>query len=204
MPTETKGRRTRETIVERAAEVFNVRGYAGTSIADILAATGLEKGGLYNHFESKDELALAAFDHALAALRARHREARAGIVGPRGTLAAFLETFRAVALHPATKGGCPLLNTAVEATDGHPALRKRVRAAFAAMLDDLRTTIERAIACGELDERANPAALASLMVCSLEGAVMLGRLERTPTHMTSVVEHLHRVIADLTPIAARA
>ena len=204
MAIETKGQRTRETIVARAAEVFNVRGYAGTSVADILAATGLEKGGLYNHFESKDELALAAFDHALATLRARHREARARVVGPRATLAAFLETFRDVASHPATKGGCPLLNTAVETTDGHPALRKRVRAAFAAMLDDLVVTIERGIACGELDERADPAALASLMVCSLEGAVMLGRLERTAAHMTRVVDHLERVLADLASVGARA
>ena len=61
----TKGERTREGIVAAAAPLFNQRGYAASSMSDVMAATGLEKGGIYRHFESKDELALAAFDHTL-------------------------------------------------------------------------------------------------------------------------------------------
>ena len=60
----TKGERTRRRIVERAAALFNTRGVAGASMSDVSEAAGLEKGGVYNHFESKDALALAAFDYA--------------------------------------------------------------------------------------------------------------------------------------------
>ncbi|MEP6988184.1 MAG: TetR/AcrR family transcriptional regulator, partial [Chloroflexota bacterium] len=63
----TKGGQTREMIIRQAAVVFNQRGFFGTSISDIMQETGLEKGGIYNHFKAgKEELALAAFDYAVA------------------------------------------------------------------------------------------------------------------------------------------
>ena len=60
----SKAQQTKARIVRQAAELFNQKGYAGSSIADVMQATGLKKGGIYNHFKSKDELALAAFDYA--------------------------------------------------------------------------------------------------------------------------------------------
>ena len=52
-----KGERTRRVIVEKAAALFNTRGYFGSSINDLTRETGLEKGGIYSHFSSKEELA---------------------------------------------------------------------------------------------------------------------------------------------------
>ena len=60
----SKGEETRLRIVAEAAPLFNQRGYEGCSIQDIMDATGLEKGGIYRHFESKEELAAEAFDFA--------------------------------------------------------------------------------------------------------------------------------------------
>jgi len=48
----------------RPAPVFNTKGYAATSLSDLMEATGLQKGGLYRHFDSKEELAQEAFDYA--------------------------------------------------------------------------------------------------------------------------------------------
>src|ERR1700760_1245310 len=59
-----RGSATRQRIIEQSAPIFNQRGYAGTSMSELMAATGLEKGGLYRHFESKESLAVAAFDYA--------------------------------------------------------------------------------------------------------------------------------------------
>ena len=55
-----KGEVTRRLILERAAPVFNKRGYAGASMSELVEATGIEKGGIYNHFGSKEELAVDA------------------------------------------------------------------------------------------------------------------------------------------------
>ena len=71
--TMTKGERTRQRIVAAAAPLFNQRGYAASSMSELMAATGLEKGGIYRHFASKDELALAAFDHMIAVQSERFR-----------------------------------------------------------------------------------------------------------------------------------
>jgi TetR/AcrR family transcriptional repressor of nem operon len=59
-----KGEETRQEIIRKAASIFNQKGYSGTAISDLMRATGLEKGGIYRHFDSKQELAVDAFDHA--------------------------------------------------------------------------------------------------------------------------------------------
>ena len=59
-----KGEETRQEIIRRAAPIFNRKGYSGAALSDLMRATGLEKGGIYRHFESKEELAGDAFDHA--------------------------------------------------------------------------------------------------------------------------------------------
>jgi TetR/AcrR family transcriptional repressor of nem operon len=53
----TKGEQTRREIVEKAAPLFNQKGFEGTSLADLMQATGLKKGGIYRHFSGKRELA---------------------------------------------------------------------------------------------------------------------------------------------------
>ena len=60
----TKGQQTRREIVEKAAPLFNKKGYECTSLSDLMHATGLKEGGIYRHFSSKEELATAAFDYS--------------------------------------------------------------------------------------------------------------------------------------------
>ena len=60
----TKGEQTRREIVQKAAPLFNQKGYEGTSLSDLMKATGLQKGGIYRHFSSKEELATEAFDYS--------------------------------------------------------------------------------------------------------------------------------------------
>jgi len=61
----SKAQETKARIIKQAAALFNQQGYAGSSMSDIMRVTGLQKGGIYNHFRSKDELALEAFDFAV-------------------------------------------------------------------------------------------------------------------------------------------
>src|ERR1700759_1123854 len=60
----TKGELTRRKIVEAPAPIFNRYGYEGSSLAALMQATGLKKGGIYRHFASKEELAVEAFDYS--------------------------------------------------------------------------------------------------------------------------------------------
>lgn len=67
----TKAEKTRNFIVEKTAPIFNMKGYAGTSLNDITTATGLTKGSIYGNFANKDEVALAAFDYNLKNVSSR-------------------------------------------------------------------------------------------------------------------------------------
>ena len=64
-----KGEATRERIIAAAAPIFNQHGYNGTSMQQLMEVTGLEKGGIYRHFGSKEELAAEAFRFSLDQVR---------------------------------------------------------------------------------------------------------------------------------------
>ena len=72
-----KSEKTRQFIVEKAAALFNTKGFYGTSMADIMEVTGLTKGGIYGNFKTdgadkkgvKEEIALAAFEHAVEVVK---------------------------------------------------------------------------------------------------------------------------------------
>jgi TetR/AcrR family transcriptional repressor of nem operon len=65
----SKGEKTRQRIVRKAAAVFNQRVYSGTSLSELMEETGLEKGGIYRHFESKEDLAATSFNYAWSEIK---------------------------------------------------------------------------------------------------------------------------------------
>src|SRR5205814_8589295 len=105
---------TREMILEQAAQVFNRKGYFGASMTDIMKATGLEKGGIYNYFHSKDDLALQAFDYSVDLVRQEFAAAITGKFPAVQRLEAVFDVFRGLSQGKPLKGGCPILNTAIE------------------------------------------------------------------------------------------
>ena len=185
-----KGERTRQRIVERSAPVFNTKGYAGASMSDLVLVTGLAKGGIYNHFGSKEELALEAFDYAAGIMRERFREALETEEGALDRLFAVIDVIGAVAEDPPVAGGCPVLNTAVQAEGVHPALKERAAEATSSWLRLVGREVKEGVKSGELSPQADPRTVASVVVATLEGAVMLTRLHDDPAHMQRAVRHL--------------
>jgi TetR/AcrR family transcriptional regulator, transcriptional repressor for nem operon len=192
-----KGERTRRLIVERAAGVFNQRGYAGASMSDLVAATGLEKGGIYNHFGSKDALALEAFDYAVSLIVERFAAAQAREDGAVGRLVAIVEAFGDEVEHPDVPGGCPVANTAVESDDTHPALCAHARRAMDSWHRLIGSVVKSGKERGELVADTDPYTLATVITATLEGALMLSRLMDDPAHMRRAVEHLTAHIRSL-------
>ena len=182
--------RTREHIVREAAGLFNQRGFAGASMADIMAATGLQKGGIYGHFESKEALALEAFDFAVARMAARFAAALDGRTRAMDRLRAIVGVYETIVTDPPVPGGCPVMNAVVEADDGNPALRARARAAMDGLQGLIRRNVRDGVARGELRPDADAEGFASLAVSTLEGAVVLSRLYDDPSHVRRAARHL--------------
>jgi AcrR family transcriptional regulator len=185
----TKGTRTRQRIVEQAAALFNTRGVAGASIADVSLATGLEKGGVYNHFETKEALALAAFDYAAKLIREAIEGAVEGEVRPLDKLEAMIGVYRRLPGKPFIAGGCPLLNAAVDADDTNPPLRARVRRAMDRWRGLVAGIVRDAVAAGDLPP-LDADALADGTIATLEGGVMLGKLYGNPIHLERAADHV--------------
>src|ERR1700730_707431 len=90
----SKGEQTRDRILARSVQLFNRQGYSGASLTDIMRETGLEKGGIYNHFSSKEQLALEAFDYAYALVQQRMRHSLADKLNAIERLLAIVSVFQ--------------------------------------------------------------------------------------------------------------
>jgi AcrR family transcriptional regulator len=190
-----KGEATRQRIIERSAPLFNRRGFDGCSMQDLMEATGLEKGGLYRHFANKEELAAASFRHALAQnvkLRTEHLDGIPNAVEKlRTAIAHFVQT-------PSTvDGGCPLLNTAVDADDGNPVLRELVLKGVTAWKARLGRIVTQGQRHGEISPGVSPRAIANTIVATLEGAVMISRLERSRQALHDAQSSLELMLASI-------
>ena len=184
-----KGQQTRRAIVAEAAPLFNQKGFEGTSLADLMQATGLQKGGIYRHFSGKEELAAEAFDYSWE--KAVH-ERLAGVAEIpncverlKKTIENFVELRTGL-----VPGGCPLMNTAVEADDGNARLRARAKKALQNWTARLTKITAEGIAKNQISADVHARDLAQLIIASLEGALLIARLQKSNAPLRNVRRHL--------------
>src|ERR1700675_4248875 len=160
-----KGEQTRQEIIRKAAPIFNQRGYEGAALSDLMRATGLEKGGIYRHFSSKEALAAEAFDYAWRqTLDARIHDLYT-ISNTVDRLKRLVANF--VERRGIIPGGCPLLNTAIDTDDGNSVLRARAREALRGWRAYLVSMIRPGIKAREIRPRVDASQLAALIISSL-------------------------------------
>ena len=188
-----KGQQTRQEIIRKAAPIFNRKGYRGAALSDLMRATGLEKGGIYRHFESKQELAGDAFDHAWKTAMAARFDGTEEIPNTVDRLRQIVRNFRdrRAGLVP---GGCPLLNTAIDSDDGNPQLRAKARRALSWWLDCLQSIAEEGQRRGEVRSDVDSAQLATLIASTLEGSLMVSRLQRKDHPLDLACHHLEEYL----------
>jgi TetR/AcrR family transcriptional regulator, transcriptional repressor for nem operon len=193
----SKAAATKAEIIHQAAVLFNQRGYAGASIADVMQATGLKKGGIYNHFASKDELAIAAFDYAVQLIQQRYAIALRGKRSAPQRLNTIIHTFCDGATDQTIPGGCPILNTAIDSDDTHPALRQRAQQAMDHWSALLHKILRWGIEHGELHPTVDPATSASMIIATLEGALMMTKLYGERLYLDRAKHHLANYVSTL-------
>ena len=175
LQTMTQGERTRQRIIKEAAALLNQYGFSGFSMSELMRATGLEKGGIYRHFSSKEQLAAEAFEYAWqVAIDTRMRDLDS-ISSSVEWLKQFVDNF--VNRRSSVPGGCPLLNMAIDADDGIPALRHLALEALRRWQSDLIAVVTQGIARKEIEGGVDGKEVADMIISSLEGALMISRLE---------------------------
>lgn len=192
----TKGDKTRRFIIERSAPIFNRKGYAATSMADILDATGLAKGGIYGNFSSKDEIAVEAFVYAYTKLKEELRFKIRQENTAEAKLFSILDFYRNYSINPHIEGGCPLLNTAVDADDNIPFLKKKAKEVLEEMLDSLRYLIQAGIDKKEFRKDLDAVQEAEIFFAKIEGAIMMAKLRDNPKTLNRILDGMKLVISN--------
>jgi TetR/AcrR family transcriptional regulator, transcriptional repressor for nem operon len=195
--TMSKAEKTRQFILSRTAPLFNSKGYEGTSMADLTSSTGLTKGALYGNFSNKEDLAMEAFQYAMRKVKELVKER----VGQESTckkqLRAMLDFFAEYVFHPPVAGGCPLLNTAVQADDHLPGMRRVVVKELMSIVTFIDNLLSKGIKTGEFKKNINTRELAYTIFCAVEGAIMFSRAERSDEPMKIIVKHCKKIINEI-------
>ena len=175
-PITRRGRASRERIVERAAELFAARGIAATSLDEVLAAAGAGKGQFYHYFRGRDELAAAAVGQRCAQVVAGLTQALrdvSSLAELEQALAGFIAGFEQMGLP-----GCPIGTLATEVANHNEAARLQAAAGFDAWERLLADALERMRQRGELSADTPSAVLATGLLASIEGGMVLSQVRK--------------------------
>lgn len=170
-----KGTETKERIIQQALILFHGRGYNLTSMNDIVNITGVKKGNLYFHYNSKEELAVEVLREAL-------RDYDSFIISKMNgatSLLKLISMIEAIVAFHVEKGngrGCIFGNMALESRDSSSPLSKFVRSVFAKWERNISNLIKYSISAGEISAIDSPECYARSIIAQLEGGVMLSRV----------------------------
>ncbi len=202
-----KSEKTRQMIIEKAAALFNKKGFSGTSLSDIMEATGLSKGGIYGNFKRegldktgvKEEIAIESFEHAVNKVYKSIGERTCVIEDSVDKLKAVVYFYRERLTNPPVEGGCPILNTTVDTTDSSPELKKRVLNAIEEWKRRIVRTLEKGKEKGEVKPDADLVEFATLFIGTLEGGFVLARAQQNIQPFEIMSKRLLEQIETLRP-----
>jgi AcrR family transcriptional regulator len=188
---------TREKILKKSGLLFNTQGYKSTSISDITSATGFTKGAIYRHFKSKEELEKETLFHLSSVMFEKLRERIKAASTASEKLTAIFGYFESYVTNPPVKGGCPLMNVAIEADDAHPILRKGAVKILDILRDSLVTVLDNGIRYGQIKPDTDKEYYATLVIASLEGAIMMSKLRGNDNDIKRVLTHLEKLMKEI-------
>lgn len=188
----TKGERTRDRMLATTAELLRCQGYHATGLLQILEQSRTPKGSLYFHFPGgKDELAAAAPRQAASSWRAVLSAVLSATPGDlAGDLARVCDLLAAELESSGYTHGCPLATVTLETAADNPALRGVAAEQYRGWEALIS---ERLCAEGMPAERAD--AVATLVLSSIEGALLLSRAYHDTAPLERVAALLPRLIA---------
>jgi len=185
--------------LDRAVELFWMRGYGDTSLDDLVRGTGVSRYGLYGTFGDKRDLfrkALGRYrERVIAPLVAELERPGAGSA----ELQRFFTRLAAWLSGPQGRRGCLMCNTAVELGADDPASMRAVSAHFRRLRDAMARVLQTAKRRGELSADAEPRRDANLLLGVVQGAFVLIRGGQDPKAVQELLRTALRTVAGPRP-----
>ena len=188
---------TKQLIIEKSIPIFNTKGYNTTSISDITTATGITKGAIYGNFRNKDEVASAAFETAASIVtKQMAKRIKAEKTAPLKLLA-MVDYYEDYINNPPIPGGCPLLNSSIEAADNLPFLRSKIIRSIALIRESLVKIVNRGILEGQIKKGVDAEEFGVSFFATIEGAISLSRIEGDSRSYKHVKQFLHTRVKEI-------
>jgi TetR/AcrR family transcriptional repressor of nem operon len=190
----SKAEETRNYIIEKAAPIFNMYGYNGTSMSQLTKAINMTKGAIYGNFKDKDEIALAAFDYNFAEISEKIQSVIRSKQNACDKLIAFANFYLDGFAELTRKGGCPILNAAIDSDNVHPPLKRRVAQAIKIWTDTVARIVNNGIKYKQINRNAKPEQFASVFISLIEGGIMLSKVTGNTIHLSRNVDHIIHLV----------
>jgi TetR/AcrR family transcriptional regulator, transcriptional repressor for nem operon len=183
-PVTARGRATRERIVTAASELIAARGVAETSLDDVIERAGASKSQLYHYFEDRTALLRAVVDH--------NTEQVLGDVGRIDdswkAIREWLDSMVELQVERDGHGGCPIGTLVPQLAEADEAARLALADSFARWEAYLRDGLSAMRDSGKLDRRADPEALATATMASIQGGLLLTQTTRDPGRLAIALD----------------
>lgn len=184
----------RDSVIQVGADLFLTRGFACTSMDDVVKQSKVSKSNIYYHFKSKDELALAVLEYHIAALqRLLYEQADS----QEATLLQRIERYTDLLIQELVErnctGGCPLISLMVESGKTNERVRMRLDQFFQQQIQQLTRFLDMGQHSGEIRGDLPAYALAALMTSWVEGMLMLASIQRSASGLREERDALLRM-----------
>lgn len=190
----TKSAKTRKYVIERIANIFNKKGYKGTSISDITNATKLTKGSIYGNFVNKEELAVEAFKYNTEIISTEIEIAFGESQSSYQKIIYMTEFYRKNWIKINDFGGCPLMNAAIESDDALPFLKTHVQESISQWIDRTTSVIEEGQNTGEFNSKIDARLYAEQFLIFIEGGIMLAKILNNKKSLESAINRLVTIL----------
>ena len=185
---------TREHMIETTASLVHRQGFYGTSLNEILLESGAPRGSLYYHFPGgKEELVLEAARQGVAMVTQLLKEVLTDSPDPADGVRAFVEAAAHVLRDSGYVFGCPVAPIVLDSPESS-ALAEVCQEA----LEEWQQVLVEGLGSGGI-ERGRAESLATMIVCGLEGGLILARARRDTAPLDAVAEELALMVRSAVP-----
>ncbi|WP_075340321.1 TetR/AcrR family transcriptional regulator [Tenacibaculum agarivorans] len=188
-----KSERTKLHIIETVAPIFNRTGYSAMSLSKITQAAGLTKGAIYGHFENKEELAIEAFRYSVrTVLRDLNAFVDQGET-PLDMLINITRFYKNYYNYSKKFGGCPILNTGVDAENQKHSISNLVRSYNKRILNQFIKLIDKGKQEQQIKETIDSEVYAKRFFYMIEGAVYMSHIMKDESYlldMSHIMKHI--------------
>lgn len=193
----SKAERTRRFIIEKSSPIFNRKGYAGTSLSDLTRATGLTKGSIYGNFKNKGEVAVCAFRHNIAftikAMTAEIDKAETYLA----KLLAYPRVYRRNIAAMMAIGGCPILNTVIDAENTNDALRSLAKDTIDDWKQAIMGLIRKGRVAGEIKADTDENVVAENIISLIEGGIAMTKATGEKSYICNAIDQTETIIRSI-------